>query len=88
VAFANVALGFSIMFLTTNGLEPYPVGPLESLCFSVAAITTIGYGAIHPSLGIERLIVIGELNFGFFVLVIFIATVVSWASGRPKPPEV
>ena len=76
------------MFLTTNGLEPYPVGPLESLCFSVATITTLGYGDIHPSLGVGRLLVIGELSFGHFFLAIFLATVVSWANGQPKPPEV
>ena len=79
---------FAILYFDISVADPekafnVPLTFLSALYFSVVAITTTGFGDITPKDDLIKLLVAGELLFGFFYTVLFFSIVAGLAT-RPR----
>lgn len=90
--FTEIVVGFAILFLNTASAGP-EVGeamtkPATALYFSVATITTLGFGDIRPVNDVGQWLVTAEVLLGFlFVVLVLTSFLTGIASIREIPPD-
>jgi len=82
IIYLLVALMFSSIYRFLSHWEPSSFNaPLESwmdsMYFSVVTITTLGYGEIHPTQAISKILVVSEVLLGLLLLVVMLGTAIS-----------
>lgn len=75
------AVLFGVLQLITPGAIHFPEGDAATfssfLYFSIASITTVGYGEVYPVTPLARILAVMEAAIGFLFIGVFIARLIS-----------